>query len=894
MQTEFSAGKTTCPYCGVGCGVEVSIDKGQPVIAGDMLHPANAGNLCLKGQSLAETLSLEGRLLHPTVDGKQTRWSEALDLVAHKIAESIDKHGSESVAFYVSGQLLTEDYYVANKLVKGYFGTGNIDTNSRLCMASSVAGHKRAFGSDLVPGCYEDLELADLVILVGSNLAWCHPVLFNRITAARDSNPEKVIVNLDPRRTATADLSDIHLSLNADSDTALFGGLLNFLANTDRNDQQFIDNCTGLDEALDAVADLSVRKVSKLTGLPESDIEGFYKRFSETKKVVTVYSQGVNQSVAGTDKVNAIINCHLYTGRVGVPGSGPFSITGQPNAMGGREVGGLANTLACHMELSNPFHRNIVQNYWGSPTIADKPGLTAVDLFEAIHQGKIRVLWIMATNPLVSMPDADFIKSALARCDFVVQSDVVTNNDTSALAHVRLPAQAWGEKDGTVTNSERCISRQRRFRMSPGETRPDWWAVAEVAKRLGFTESFDYANPAQVFAEYAALSGYRNNGSRDFDISAYSNIDSQTYGELQPFYWPASDAVEIPRKPIRLLADGKFFNDDGCGKFIPVKAIESVEPLNFRTLHFNTGRSRDQWHTMTRTGNSPTLASHTAEPYLEIHPADADVFGVKSADIVSVINEKGQFDARVVETDRVKVGSCFSPMHWCAPYASQGIINTVTQGITDPVSRQPALKHSRVSIKKRVFSHYGFVVSQRAVSTDQFDYYSQARCSGGWRTEFALVDCEDLTDLPELINLPVKNETLTLYDKAAGRYSQVSFAYSCLTSVLVVSTEPVAASRSWLSSLLNVPYKSSDRHMILAGLQPPEARAAGELVCSCMMVGELEICSAVKDGFCTISTVGEATSAGTNCGSCRGDIAALIKREVMQKPDIFAQNRQTI
>jgi len=877
VQNEYAAAKTTCPYCGVGCGIDVSIENGEPVIAGDLDHPANFGKLCLKGQSLAETLSLENRLLHPTVDGRRTRWSEALDVVAHRFSKTIEQHGSESVAFYVSGQLLTEDYYVANKFVKGYLGTGNIDTNSRLCMASSVAGHKRAFGTDTVPGCYEDLELADLVILVGSNLAWCHPVLFNRITAARDSNPDMMIVNLDPKRTATADLSDIHLKLNADSDTALFGGLLSYLVETGQGDKQFISMCSGMVDTLDAVSDLSISAVSRLTGLNAEDIEEFYKRFSETKKVVTVYSQGVNQSVGGTDKVNAIINCHLYTGRIGKPGCGPFSITGQPNAMGGREVGGLANTLACHMELGNPIHRDIVQKFWGSPTIADKPGLTAVDLFEAVHNGKVRALWIMATNPLVSMPDADFVKTALSRCDFVVQSDVVANNDTSEYAHVCLPAQAWGEKDGTVTNSERCISKQRRFRRPPGETRPDWWAVAEVAKRFGFADSFNYSTPAQIFTEYAALSGVENNGTRDFDISAYANADDNIYNDMQPFYWPAP-AGYIPSRPVRFFADGEFFTDDKRGRFIPVKALPPRDQLMPRTLHLNTGRSRDQWHTMTRTGCAPTLATHTAEPYLEIHPDDADVYGVKTADIVSVSNGDGQFDARVIETNNVNVGSCFSPMHWCAPYASNGRINTVTEAVTDPVSHQPALKHSRVTIQKKEYGQYGFVVSKRPVSVELFDYFSQSRCAGGWRTEFALNCCEDLSVLPELIHLPTKNETLTLHDKAAGRFSHVSFTDSCLTSALVVSAEPVAASRVWLASLLGMQHNTQMRHRTLAGLQPPDDRNMGELVCSCMVVGDEEITSAIKQGCCTVNSIGEATGAGTNCGSCRGDIAAMIER----------------
>ena len=877
-QTEFTAGKTTCPYCGVGCGVKVSLADGKPVVAGDEDHPANYGKLCLKGQSLAETLSLDDRLLYPIVDGVQTKWSQALDTVAYKFSRTIEEYGPESVAFYVSGQLLTEDYYVVNKFVKGFLGTGNIDTNSRLCMASSVAGHKRAFGTDTVPGCYEDLELTDLVILVGSNLAWCHPVLFQRIDAAREANPQLKIINLDPRRTATADMANVHLQLNPDSDTALYGGLLKYLAESNQGDPKYLDSCTGLDESLNAVSDLGIAEVSRLTGLDKAEIENFYKEFAATNKVVSVYSQGVNQSAGGTDKVNAITNCHLYTGRIGKPGCGPFSITGQPNAMGGREVGGLANMLACHMELAEPDHRSIVQSFWDSPAIANKPGLTAVDLFDAVHAGKIRALWVMATNPLVSMPDADFVKDALKRCDFVVQSEVVNNNDTGEFAHVQLPAHAWGEKDGTVTNSERCISRQKKFRKAPGETRADWWAVAEVAKRLGYTESFAYNTPADIFAEYAELSGKENHGSRDFDISAYADIDNQTYEDLSPFYWPARKSEAVPVKPVRMFADGKFFTDDTHGRFIPSTAITSCVKTSSTELYFNTGRSRDQWHTMTRTGSSATLANHTAEPYIEIHAIDAEAHKLQSADIVSVSNRNGDFDARVVVTDRVAAGSVFSPMHWCAPFASAGRINTVTNRVTDPISRQPALKHSKVAIKKREFCCYGFIVSKEDVAVEHLDYFARARCEGGWRAEFALTNCDDPASLPGKLLRPTRCETLTLQDQSTGRYSYLTFKDAMLTAAIIIDSVPVAAARSWLAGFLTVPQKSNERHRLLAGLKPPDTQDHGMLVCSCMMVGESAIQEAVLNGCCTVNSVGDVTAAGTNCGSCRGDIAALIKQ----------------
>ncbi|MGL5447642.1 MAG: molybdopterin-dependent oxidoreductase, partial [Rhabdaerophilum sp.] len=456
--------RTTCPYCGVGCGVLATPQPdGSVAIAGDPDHPANFGRLCSKGSALGETLSLDDRLLYPEIEGRRASWDQALDLVAQRFSETVAEHGPDSVALYVSGQLLTEDYYVANKLMKGFIGSANIDTNSRLCMASSVAGHRRAFGTDTVPGTYADLEESDLVVLTGSNFAWCHPVLFQRLLVAREKKGTRIVV-IDPRRTMTAEAADLHLALEPDSDLPLFLGLLNHLNQAGLRDEKYLAAYVGdTAPALAIAAEFPVARVAAECGLKAKDITRFYEMFAGTKKIVTVYSQGINQSVSGSDKVNAIINCHLFTGRIGHPGMGPFSITGQPNAMGGREVGGLANMLAAHMDIENAGHRDIVQRFWKSPVIAQKPGLKAVDLFRAVGEGKIKALWIMATNPADSLPDADAVQMALKSCPFVVVSDAIRQTDTTRFAHVLLPAAAWAEKDGTVTNSERRISRQRRF-----------------------------------------------------------------------------------------------------------------------------------------------------------------------------------------------------------------------------------------------------------------------------------------------------------------------------------------------------------------------------------------------------------------------------------------------
>jgi len=581
LDTNYSV-CTTCPYCGVGCGVKVVGDDGVVKITGDEKHPANFGKLCSKGYALADTLGNENRLLSPRINGSDVSWSTASSAIADKFTQVKEEHGPDAIAFYVSGQLLTEDYYVVNKFVKGFLGTANIDTNSRLCMASSVAGHKRAFGSDTVPGCYEDIEMADLVVLVGSNLAWCHPVLFQRLEQAKQENHALKTIVIDPRKTATAELADVHLAVRpgGESDAVLYSGLLRFLIDNKAIDSSWISkNSTGFDKAASLSQYWSIGNVAMHTGLSVEEVEYFYFQFLRNKNVVTVYSQGVNQSHIGTDTVNSIINVHLATGRIGKEGCGPFSITGQPNAMGGREVGGLANMLACHMDIENQEHRSIVQRYWGSPTIASEPGLKAVDLFDAVRSGKIKALWIMATNPVVSMPLANDVAGAIADCPFVVVSDVMNNTDTTQFADVLLPAHAWSEKSGTVSNSERRISRQRAFKTAPSQARPDWWAVCRVAGKMGFKTSFNYHHASEIFREYAGLSSFENSQSRDFDIGGYADINETEYDDLLPFQWPKPDATRVDST--RLFSDAKFFTRDGKARIVAIDLNYLAEKKQF-------------------------------------------------------------------------------------------------------------------------------------------------------------------------------------------------------------------------------------------------------------------------------------------------------------------------
>jgi assimilatory nitrate reductase catalytic subunit len=884
-----AAVRTTCPYCGVGCGVlALAHADGSADIAGDPDHPANFGRLCSKGVALGETLSLDDRLLHPLIHGAQASWDEALDCVATRFRETVAEHGPDSVAFYVSGQILTEDYYVANKLMKGFIGSANIDTNSRLCMASSVAGHKRAFGSDTVPGNYRDLELADLVVLAGSNLAWCHPILFQRLAAAKDKRGTKVVV-IDPRSTATCDLADMHLALAPGSDVALFNGLLTHLHQTGNVDHTYIDKYTsGFDAALTTAETTSISELATVTGLAESDISKFYALFAATEKTVTVYSQGVNQSTSGTDKVNAIINCHLATGRIGKPGMGPFSVTGQPNAMGGREVGGMANMLACHMELGNADHRRIVQSFWESPRIATEPGLKAVDMFRAVGDGRIKALWIMATNPVDSMPRADNVREALRACPFVAVSDVARQTDTTGYANVLLPSLAWGEKDGTVTNSERRISRQRAFLAAPGEARADWWQLAEVGKRMGFADAFTYANAAAIFAEYAELSGLENDATRDFDIGAHADISGTAYNKLQPFQWPQA-AGTIP-KETRFFASGEFFTPDQRARFIAIefRPVACTTTPEF-PLILNTGRIRDQWHTMTRTAKTARLMSHIAEPFVEIHPDDAQRLGLDEAELAEVRSPHGQIIVRTLITARQRPGSVFVPMHWTDQMANAARVCALINANTDPISGQPELKAAPVSVKRFAACWYGFAVSRAKPTAIPADYWVLATAKSGWRVELAGQRAPEHWDgfVRSYFNLKPDGTTdvLAYRDECSGQHRFAIFDGDQLIGALFVAASPVTVSRTFAADRLDAAVSDPrDRFCILAGRAGAAERDRGSIVCACFEIGFNQIVEAVTAGNCmSLAAVGAALEAGTNCGSCRPEIGRIIVDHAIAK-----------
>ncbi|MDE2165212.1 MAG: molybdopterin-dependent oxidoreductase [Alphaproteobacteria bacterium] len=873
--------RTTCPYCGVGCGVLARRRDGGLSVAGDPDHPANRGRLCVKGAALGETVGLEGRLLEPRIGGVAASWDRALDAVAEAFATTVAMHGPEAVAFYVSGQLLTEDYYVANKLMKGFIGGANIDTNSRLCMASSVAGHARAFGSDTVPGNYEDLEQADLVVLAGSNAAWCHPVLFQRIEAAKAARPDMRVVVLDPRRTATADTADLHLALRPGSDAILFNRLLAYLESGGATDQEFIArHCVGFEAAVEAAR--GSPEAARACALAPGDVATFFDWFARTKRTVTLYSQGINQSSSGTDKVNAIINCHLATGRIGRPGMGPFSLTGQPNAMGGREVGGLANQLAAHMGFDDDA-RDRVGRFWRASWVARSPGLKAVQLFEAIDAGRIKTVWIMATNPAFSLPETGLVRRALGRCDFVAVSDCMQRTDTARYAHVLLPALAWAEKDGTVTNSERCISRQRAVRPPPGDAKSDWWMICEVAKRMGFDAAFDYDGPAAIFREHARLSAFENNGRRDFDIGGLAEADYET---LTPVQWPV-------RRPgastARLFADRRFFHADGRARFVAVTPRTPASSVSRDwPLILNTGRARDHWHSLSRSGASPRLWQHEPEPWLSIHPEDAVDFGLRDGGFARVESPCGDAVMRVRIDLRQRRGEIFAPMHWSDQFAFRANVGRLIASHTDPVSGQPELKCAPVRLRPAAVAWEATLLARDSVASWDDDVI-WSRVVGVHHVAYRLAGTRDIEDWGGWARARLSRgkstdaeggaaDWIEFQDRRRGAYRAAILRRDRLDAVLFVGKAGERPAMDWLAGLFAKPnIDGHDRRSLLASA--PLAKApAGPIICTCHQVGRPAILEAIaSEGASSVEAIGRVLGAGTNCGSCIPELRELLR-----------------
>jgi len=883
--------RTTCPYCGVGCGLIVQPDgRGGAAIAGDPAHPANFARICSKGAALGETLGGEGRLLHPMLrqpDGKLARisWDVALDRVAHRFTEIVERHGPNAVAFYLSGQLLTEDYYVANKLMKGFVGSANVDTNSRLCMASSVAGHRRAFGSDTVPGTYADLDEAELIVLVGSNAAWCHPVLFQRMMLNKSLRRARLVV-IDPRRTATAEEADLFLPIAPGGDTALFCGLLVHLAEAHALDYRYIDaHTSGFETTLARARSIApdIAATACATGLASADVARFFQLFCASERVVTCYSQGVNQSAQGTDKVNAIINCHLATGRIGRAGIGPFSLTGQPNAMGGREVGGLANQLAAHMGFS-PLDVDRVCRFWKAPCMATREGLKAVQMFEAVARGKIKALWVMATNPAVSMPRAGAMRNALKNLELFVVSENVMSNDTVDTAHLLLPAAAWGEKDGTVTNSERRISRQRAFLSPPGEARPDWWIVAQVARRMGFADAFGYVTPADIFREHAALSAFENDGTRDFDLSGLAAISDADYDALDPVQWPVRAGDQVEER--RFFAAGGFFTPDRKAQFVPPEppALKE-ETTSLYPFRLNTGRIRDQWHSMTRSGLSARLSMHRPEPFVEVHPADARAAGLADGAFARISTAHGACIMKVIVSDGQQAGSLFVPIHWSDATASCARVGDLVAPHTDPHSGQPEAKATPAAIAPVSFSLRGFVRTRHPLTFPQATWW--ARAAVAQCIEYRLATSLGPLHWHDFAQRVFAGRGRFADRLAGGTYSAGAFVDDELHGCLCVG--PVDEPLQFALSAADGPDEDGSAS---ARRLHESIRAAEPVVCACFQVKLDSVRKAIACGeTSTLVQIGKKLRAGTNCGSCIAELKRLIKHERLAATQALAGTR---
>ena len=692
--------QSTCPYCGVGCGLQIRARGGTLEVQGDRAHPVNAGQLCAKGALLAPAVQTDDRLLHPYLRDRasgatrRVLWDDAIERVASGIRTAVAEHGPDSVMLYGSGQLMTEDYYLLGKLAKGYIGTNNQDTNSRLCMASAVAAYQLALGKDAPPAAYADIEAANTFLIIGANMEACHPILFNRIKARKRAGGDKVrVIVIDPRRTRTAEIADIHLAVRPGQDTALLNALLYEAVLAGGLDATFVEEHTeGWEELRAGLRRYQAEPASEVTGVPAQAILDAARMYAQNGPALTFWAMGINQSTSGVDKSLAILNLSLATGNIGKPGAGPFSLTGQANAMGGREAGGLAAALPGHRAVSNEDDRAEVERAWGiAPgTISPRPGLTAIEMVEALESGAIKVLWIACTNPLVSLPNADRVRAAIAKADLVIVQDAYRTTETTEVADILLPAAQWSEREGTLTNSERRISLLEQVVAAPGQSLPDWQIICRVATALGYGEAFAYRCAEEIFAEYRELTR-----GRDLDITG---VDYALLRRERGVQWPYPEGAS--RGTTRLYEDGAFPTANGRARFLIPRDVAADDDVNAQfPLVLLTGRVKDQWHTRTRTGKVAKLNKSEPTPYLEVHPDDARVLRVCNGQRVRVVSRRGRAELPVRLSSSIRPGAVFAPFHWGALWSATTSINAATSEAFDPRSKQPELKFAAVRLE---------------------------------------------------------------------------------------------------------------------------------------------------------------------------------------------------
>ena len=897
--------QSSCAYCGVGCGLTISHYSSQTLaesnlsftLKGDSSHPANFGHLCAKGEKLLLSLEQPNTLRYPKLrSGKPLDWDAATRLIADKFQQTIQQHGHDSVALYLSGQLLTEDYYVANKFAKGYLKTANVDTNSRLCMSSAVSAMQRAFGEDVVPGCYQDFEQAEVIVLIGANTAWTHPVLFQRILAAKQTNGCKLVV-IDPISTATAKQADLHLAVCPGADLRLFVGLLGYLADNHRLNHKYIQNHTeGFETVVDNAQRVSgcLATLADALGVSKIELTEFYHLFSSSKKVVTASCQGVNQSVIGTDTTNAIINCHLALGQVGQEGAGFFSLTGQPNAMGGREVGGLATQLASHMGFSEQ-EQGLLSDFWQCGHVATKPGLAAVEMFDAVAKGNIKAIWIMGTNPVVSLPESDKIAQALADCPFVVVSEVSPDSDTAKLADVLLPAQGWSEKCGTVTNSERCITRQRGFIAPKGQAKPDWWALSQVAINMGFS-GFDYPNNAAIFSEFALLSQTVNQAfpHKRFNLGGLAGLTKAQYDTLPPTQWPVITQQQIGQQHQRVFADAQFSTPSGKAQFIaPANSFEALNHHEVNSLHrkpltllLNSGRSRDQWHTMTRTGHIASLRANVPEPTLSLHSSLLKPFKLVAGELAQIQSATGSsFSlARVLVDDDLPTNLANMSMHWSEQFSLTKGVNQAIDSRFDPVSKQPGFKCQPVRLLPVELALQGVVFGDHDPQAQGLTWQVAQTLTTGICYHLGFAHQQDgfaYQASPFSLQWTVMLGAKLL--KKQQLHIQCNTSNGRLVALKVLSNQPVhialEAMNALIGQTLDTKLLSKLHQQLKAGNSP--------LICSCTGITDADICDELNNQFnqqillkgtnsVQFEQVLDATQSslgcGRKCGSCNSEV----------------------
>ena len=924
--------RATCPYCGTGCGVLIESKEGRIThVQGDPEHPANRGRLCTKGSTLhltaAHSLQQQVRLLTPMRRAQRSgeaaplSWDNALEEAADKFAAIIRQHGPNAVAFYGSGQLLTEDYYVLNKLVKGLIGTNNLDTNSRLCMSSAVTGYKATLGSDAPPACYEDFQFAQTLFITGSNTAYAHPILFRRIEDARQANPDMKLIVVDPRRTETAEMADLHLAIRPGTDVALYHGMLHILLTEGLTNPAYIEAHTNGFEALKAqVEPFTPGHTAAVCGVPAEDIIQAARWFGAHTPTLSLYCQGLNQSSRGTDKNAALINLHLATGQIGLPGAGPFSLTGQPNAMGGREVGGMSTLLSAHRDLGKPEDRAEVAALWGVKDVPAAPGFTAVEMFEAAARGDLKAIWIACTNPAQSLPDQALVREGLSRCEYVVVQEAFASTATCAFGDLLLPATTWGEKDGTVTNSERRISRVRAAIDPMGEARHDWDIFSEFGRRLerrlapqadryvpGTTTLFPYDSPESVWNEHR-----ESTRGRDLDITGMSYALLEQAGPQQ---WPMPEGAA--QGASRLYTDGKFPTPDGRAKFAPVRYETVAEPTNGAyPFALNTGRLRDQWHGMSRTGNLGRLFGHVAEPALEMHPDDMSALGLSNGDLVCMASRRGELVAPVQASEAVAQRQVFMAMHWGEEFLSGhdrhnkpiAGVNAVTTGAFCPTSKQPELKHAAVqltpvSLPWRLLAVAWLPESEamhvRTALKPLMRSFAFASCVPFGREPHAegkvgiLFRAAHTAAIAESVILQIKEllgigdvDVMTYADPHAHqeRTMHIERTAAGLRLSAFIMTGDIR-SEAWLRPLLQDEQiiDSYGQRLLTPGpVAPVETEAKGAQICTCFNVSEPQIVTVLRSTEgqpdARLTLLQQALKCGTNCGSCIPTLKKLVKQ----------------